>query len=252
MVALILAAGYATRLRPLTDEVPKQLLPVGGRPMVDWILDKIHEAGISDVHLVTNARFAPQFHAWASERDVLVHDDGTTTNDDRLGAIGDIRFVQERIGGEDDLLAIAGDNLFDYSLADLAAFGREKGGSAVAVHDVGDLELVRKYSIVELDDDERIVGFVEKPEHPTSTLAATATYLYTQHDAGLVAAYLDEGNPPDQPGNYVAWLHRRAPVYGYRFSGGWYDVGDAAQLLEADNMMRARTGLPLRDTYSLD
>jgi glucose-1-phosphate thymidylyltransferase len=227
------------------------LLPVGGRPMVDWILDKIREAGIGDVHLVTNARFAGLFAAWADGKDVRVHDDGTTSNDDRLGAIGDVRFVQKHTDLDDDLLVIDGDNLFDYPLTDLIAFAKGKG-SAVAVYDVGDLELVRKYSIVELDEDDRIVGFVEKPQHPTTTLAATATYLYTREHAALIAAYLDEGNPPDQPGNYVAWLHRRAPVYGYRFAGGWYDVGDTAQLHEADTMMRRRVGLPVRGTYSLD
>jgi glucose-1-phosphate thymidylyltransferase len=251
MVALILAAGYATRLRPLTDEVPKQLLPVGGRPMVDWILDKIVEAGIADVHLVTNARFASQFDDWAAGKDVTVHDDGTRSNDDRLGAIGDIRFVQERIGLDDDLLAIAGDNLFDYSLRDMFAFWREKGGSVVAVHDVGRLDLARKLGIIAVDADDRIVEFVEKPEHPRSTLAATATYLYTREHVQLVPAYLEEGNPPDQPGNYVAWLHGREPVYAYTFEGGWYDIGDPGQLLEADNRMRARAGLPRRDTYSL-
>jgi len=253
VVALILAAGYATRLRPLTDTIPKQLLPVGGRPMVDWILDKIRDAGIDDVHLVTNARFAPDFQRWATGKQVVVHDDGTTTNEDRLGAIGDIRFVQEHADVDDDLLVIAGDNLFDYALADLLDFWRQKGGlSAVAVHDVDDLELVRKYSIVELDPDDRIVDFVEKPEHPKTTLAATATYLYSREHAQLVAAYLDEGNPPDQPGNYVAWLHPRVPVYAYRFSGGWYDIGDAAQLLDADNMLRERTGLAPRPEYALD
>jgi glucose-1-phosphate thymidylyltransferase len=225
---------------------------VGGRPMVDWILDKIHEAGVGDVHLVTNARFAGLFDAWADGKGVRVHDDGTTSNDDRLGAIGDVRFVQEHADLDDDLLVIAGDNLFDYSLSDLFAFWREKGGSAVAAYDVGDLELVRKYSIVQLDDDDRIVGFVEKPQQPTTTLAATATYLYTREHGALVTTYLDDGNPPDQPGNYVAWLHQRVPVYAYRFSGGWYDVGDAEQLQEADTMMRRRLGLPTRDTYSLD
>ncbi|MGH2935947.1 MAG: nucleotidyltransferase family protein [Gaiellaceae bacterium] len=252
MVGLILAAGYATRLQPLTDDRPKHLLPVGGRPMLDWVLDKLRAAGVGDVHVVTNARFAPMFDQWAEGKGVRVHDDGTTSNDDRLGAIGDIRFVQDRIGADDDLLAIAGDNLFDYSLADMIEFWRGKDGSAVAVYDVGDLELVRKYSIVELDENDRIVGFVEKPEHPSSTVIATAAYLYRREHAALVTTYLDEGNPPDQPGNYVAWLHRRVPVYGYRFAGDWYDIGDAGQLLEADTMMRARLGLPERDTYSLD
>jgi glucose-1-phosphate thymidylyltransferase len=253
MEAVILAAGYATRLRPLTDERPKQLLPVGGRPMVDWILDKVVEARIPDIHLVTNARFAAQFEDWATGRGVVVHDDGTTSNEDRLGAIGDIEFVRERAGIDDDLLVIAGDNLFDYALTDYLRWWTDKSdASAVAVLDVGDVELAKKYGIVAVDADDRIVAFVEKPEHPPSTLAATATYVYAREHARLVPTYLAEGNPPDQPGNYIAWLHTRAPVYAYRFAGGWYDIGDPAQLLAADNRMRERAGLPARDTYSPD
>jgi glucose-1-phosphate thymidylyltransferase len=253
MKALILAAGYATRLKPLTDSVPKQLLPVGGRPMVDWILDKIREAGIADVHLVTNGRFAGDFARWGDAAGVRVHDDGTTTNETRLGAIGDIRFVQERTDFDDDLLVIAGDNLFDYSLTDYIRFWSEKSGaSAVAVYDVGDRELAKQYGIVDVDADDRIVGFVEKPAEPPSTLSATATYLYARRHAALVGSYLDEGNPPDQPGHFVGWLYQREPVYAYRIAGGWYDVGDPAQLLEADNRLRALAGLPLRNAYFLD
>jgi glucose-1-phosphate thymidylyltransferase len=244
--ALILAAGYATRLRPLTDTIPKQLLPVGGRPMVDWILDRIAETSADEVHLVTNARFAADFERWAEGKDVRVHDDGTTSNEDRLGAIGDIAFV----GLDDDLLAIAGDNLFDFSLADYESYWRAKGGSCVAVHDVGDPELAKKYGIVDVDADDRITNFVEKPENPPTTLCATATYLYRRDHAALIRTYLEEGNPPDQPGNFVAWLHKREPVYAYRLPGDWYDIGDQAQLLEADNRMRRRQGLPERDAYS--
>lgn len=252
MKALILAAGYATRLRPLTDSVPKQLLPVGGRPMIDWILDKIREAGIDDVHLVTNGRFAEDFERWAAGTGVVVHDDGTATNETRLGAIGDIQFVQTNADLDDDLLVIAGDNLFEYSLEEYIGFWRERSGaSAVAVYDVGDLELAKQYGIVTLDEDDRLVGFVEKPADPPTTLCATATYLYARDHARLVGTYLEAGNPPDQPGHFIAWLHRRELVYGYRATGGWYDIGDATQLLEADNRLRARTGLPLRSSYSL-
>jgi glucose-1-phosphate thymidylyltransferase len=250
--ALILAAGYATRLRPLTDTIPKQLLPVGGRPMVDWILDTIEAAGIDDVHLVTNGRFAPDFERWAVGKNITVHDDGTTSNETRLGAIGNIRFVQERADLDDDLTVIAGDNLFDYALSDFIGYWRTKpGASAVAVCDVGTRDLAQKYGIVELDEDDRIVDFVEKPEDPVSTLAATATYIYSREHALLVETYLAEGNPPDQPGNYIAWLQRRAPVYAYAFAGGWYDIGDPDQLLAADNRLRERAGLALRNTYSL-
>jgi glucose-1-phosphate thymidylyltransferase len=245
--ALILAAGYATRLRPLTDSVPKQLLPVGGRPMVDWIVDKIRETSVEEIHLVTNARFANDFRAWAADCDVVVHDDGTTSNEDRLGAIGDIRFAAI----DDDLLAIAGDNLFDFSLREYESFWRSKGGaSAVAVHDVRDRELAKKYGIVDVAGDDRIVDFVEKPDDPTSTLAATATYLFARDHVRLTDTYLTEGNPPDQPGNFIAWLHKHKPVYAYRFEGDWWDIGDREQLLEADNVMRRRRGLPTRSEYS--
>jgi glucose-1-phosphate thymidylyltransferase len=247
--ALILAAGYATRLSPLTDDFPKQLLPVGGRPIVDWILEGVRDGGIDDVHLVTNSRFAPMFAAWAAANDVTVHDDGTSSNETRRGAIGDIQFVDL----DDDVLVIAGDNLFDYSLRDLLEFWRaHDGASAVAVHDVGDRELAKKYGVVDVDADDRIVDFLEKPEDPPSTLIATAMYLYTREHLALVDTYLGEGNPPDQPGHLVAWLHKREPVYAFRFGGGWYDIGDREQLLEADNRLRARLGQPTRTSYTVD
>jgi glucose-1-phosphate thymidylyltransferase len=253
--AIILAAGYATRLQPLTDSWAKELLPVGGRPIIDWILDAVTQAGVVDeVHVVTNARKAPWFAEWAAGRDVIVHDDGTTSNEDRLGAIGDLQFVIDRAGLDDDLIVIAGDNLFDYRVGDLVDFWRSKdqveSASAVAVRDVGSLELAAQYGIVTLAGDGRIVGFVEKPEAPESTLAATATYVFSRAHAQLIRPYLEAGNPGDQPGRYVAWLHRREPVYAWVFDTTWYDIGDHEQLLEADNRLRARAGLPARAAYS--
>jgi len=253
--AIVLAAGYATRLYPLTKTAAKPLLPVGGRPMLDHLLDRIHEVEEVDaVHVVTNHKFADAFNDWASTREVVVHDDGTTSEADRLGAIGDIAFVVDRAGlDHDDLLVIAGDNLFDYSLADYAQWWKAKGeASAVVLYDVGDLELVRQYSNVEVDDHERLVSFVEKPEQPTSTLVATASYLYHHAHVPLIRRYLEAGNPPDHPGRLVAWLVPQAPVYGYTAGGHWLDIGDAGQLLEADNRLRALAGLPLRNSYSLD
>jgi glucose-1-phosphate thymidylyltransferase len=254
MKAIVLAAGYATRLRPLTDEVPKQLLPVAGRPILDWILDKLDDVpGLDGVHVVTNARYAERFRRWADERGgVAVHDDGTSTNEDRRGAIGDLAFTIAEAGLDDHLLVIAGDNLFGFALADFVSFWAAKGAaSALAVHDVGDLRLASHYGIVELGDDDRIVGFVEKPAEPQSTLAATALYLYHREHARLIGEYLAEGNPHDQPGNLVAWLHPREPVYAYRFDGEWFDIGDHGQLLAADKRMRERAGLPPRDGDAL-
>jgi glucose-1-phosphate thymidylyltransferase len=251
MRAIILAAGYATRLRPLTDTIPKQLLPVGGRPMLDWICDRVAE--VTDrIDLVTNARFAGDFHQWAKRRGgVTVHDDGTVSNEDRLGAIGDIAFVLERTGTDDDLLVVAGDNLFDFALGDFVEFTRGKGiASGVAVYDCGDLGLAAQYGIVDVDEHDRITAFEEKPPAPTTTLVATAAYVYDREHVPLVARYLAEGNPPDQPGRLVAWLYEREPVYAYRFPGLWFDIGNPEQLLEADNHWRERVGLPPRETYS--
>jgi glucose-1-phosphate thymidylyltransferase len=252
--AVVLGAGYATRLRPLTEEVPKQLLPVGGRPLLDWILDKLDGVpGLDGIHVVTNSHYAGRFRRWADERGgVAVLDDGTSTNEDRRGAIGDLAFTIEEAVLDDDLLVIAGDNLFDFELTDFVAFWRAKGvASALAVHDVRDLRLASQYGIVEVADDDRVVGFVEKPAQPQSTLAATALYLYHREHARLIGEYLAGGNPADQPGNLIAWLHKREPVYAYRFEGDWFDIGDLGQLLAADNRMRERVGLPPRDGYAL-
>jgi glucose-1-phosphate thymidylyltransferase len=252
MKALVLAAGYATRLYPLTHEVAKPLLPVGGKPMIDRIVDAIREVDdVDGIHVVTNAKFAGAFREWAPA-DVTVHDDETTSEEDRRGAIGDIQFVIERAGIDDDLLVIAGDNLFDYSLDDYVRWWRAKGvASAVALYEHPDRELVKQYGVVAVDENERVTSFVEKPAEPESNLAATACYLYHREHVKLVTAYLAEGNAPDQPGRLVEWLYTRAPVYGYRFSGEWLDIGNKAQLLEADNRLRSRAGLPERAEYAL-
>jgi glucose-1-phosphate thymidylyltransferase len=253
MKAVILAAGYATRLYPLTRTTAKPLLPIGGRPMIDYILDRVRDVdSVESVHVVTNSKFAGAFREWAPA-DVVVHDDGTTSEDDRLGAIGDIQFVVERAQIDGDLLVVAGDNLFDYSLAEYVRWWRGKGvASAVALYEVEDRELIKQYAVVELDEHERIVSFVEKPAEPRSTLAATACYLYHREHAKVISTYLGEGNPPDQPGRMVEWLYTRAPVYGYRFVGEWLDIGTREQLLEADSRLRERAGLEPRAEYVLD
>jgi glucose-1-phosphate thymidylyltransferase len=256
MNCVILAAGYATRLRPLTDDIPKHLLPVGDRPMLDWVLDRVREVEeVGGVHLVTNSRFAPTFARWASSHGVVVHDDGTTSNEDRLGAVGDLGLVIDAAGLEkDELLVLAGDNLFELSLPRFVAWWRAKPrpASAVPLHDVGDLELARNYGIADTDADGRVVRFVEKPSDPPSTLASTLIYLVPPEHVRLVRTYLGEGQSPDNAGSFLGWLAEREAVYGYRFDGTWYDIGDHAQLLEADNRLRRLAGLPERESYSLD
>ena len=253
MKALVLAAGYATRLRPLTDDIAKPLLPLAGRPMLEYLVDAIEKAGVGEVHVVTNSRFAHDFETWAAGRTgVRVHDDGTSTNEDRLGAIGDMQFAIEQAGLDDDLLIVAGDNLFEFELREVVDFWRAKrDGSAIAAREVTDPELLRQYSVLEVDAGDRVTSFVEKPEEPRGTLAGVAIYVLHRDHVPLVRRYLDEGNVPDQPGRFFAWLSERAPLYAYRFAGDWLDIGDREQLLEADNRMRRRVGLPARAEYSL-
>ena len=210
MKALVLAAGYATRLYPLTLDRPKALLEVGGKPMLDHVLERLEEMGVDETIVVTNAKFTPHFEEWASGRDgVRIVNDGTTSNDDRLGAIGDIGYVVEQTGLDDDLVVVAGDNLFGEDMSGFSAYGREMDAPVLAVHDVGDLARMREYNQVDVDDEGRITFFEEKPEDARSTLAGVALYFYPRRTLPLIRQYLDEKNNPDQPGRLIEWLYPR-------------------------------------------
>lgn len=237
MNLLVLAAGYATRLYPLTRDRPKALLPVAGRPMLDWLLERLEPIGFDARYVVTNARFADQFREWAAGKEVTVVDDGTTSDEDRLGAIGDIGFVVEHEGIEDDLVVVAGDNLFSETLEDFGRAARERREPLLAVHDVGDLELVRgRYNSIEVDSHSRITFFEEKPDEPRSTISGIALYFYPRETLPLIREYLAGGNNPDQPGRLVQWLYPRVDVYTWPVPGRWYDIGDREQLEEADRV----------------
>lgn len=237
MKAIVLAAGYATRLYPLTLNQPKPLLPVGGRPMLDRLLESLASVGAEQTYVVTNAKFAPHFRIWAAERsDVTVIDDGTTSDGDKLGAIGDIAFVLEQARLDDDLVVVAGDNLFSEDLTGFGAFCREKDAPVLAVYDVGDLAEMPKYNAIETDEQGRITFFEEKPANATSTLTGIALYFYPRHVLPLIGRYIAEGNNADQPGRLVQWLYPQVDIYTWRVPGTWYDIGSAETLREADEV----------------
>ncbi|MET0260077.1 MAG: nucleotidyltransferase family protein [Gaiellaceae bacterium] len=243
MKALILAAGYATRLYPLTLDRPKALLPVGGKPMLDHLMEQLEQVeGLDEVYVVTNSKFAEAFREWAAARSGLplrIIDDGTVDDDSKLGAIGDLDLTIREAELDDDLIVLAGDNLFSESIAPFPVFALRKGGPALGVYDVGDLDTIRRYSVIELDDDDRVTRLEEKPERPRSTLAGIALYFYPRSALRYVREYLEDGNNPDQPGRLVQWLYPRTAVYGWRVPGRWFDVGSKETLAEAD---RAFTG----------
>jgi len=244
MNVVILAAGYATRLYPLTLTQPKPLLPVAGRPMIDYVLDNLAPIdGLERVYVVTNAKFAGHFQKWAdayhatnSKLDFIVVNDGSTNEADKLGAIGDLHLVVTREHIDDDIIVVAGDNLFSQSLESFGEFCRAKNTPVLAVYDVGNLEQIRKYNAITLDADGRITFFEEKPRNPTSTLTGIALYFYPRAVVPLIRQYLAEGNNPDQPGRLVQWLYPRTPVYTWTVPGIWYDIGSKETLEEANRI----------------
>ena len=238
MKAVILAGGYATRLYPLTRDRPKHLLEVDGRPLLELLLERLPLGELDAVYVVTNAKFADRFREWAESypADVIVLDDGTTSEEDRLGAIGDLQLVIESEDLDEDLIVAAGDSIFTERLDDFARFGRERDAAAIAVYDVGDLEAMKQLSSIGVDADSRLVTFEEKPEQPESTLAGIALYFYPRAILPLVGQYLAEGNNPDQPGRLVGWLYRRTTVYAWRVPGRWFDIGTPETLAEAERL----------------
>ncbi len=242
MKALILAAGYATRLYPLTKDRPKGLLPVAGRPMIEYILKRIESVEeIDEIYVVTNEKFTRHFQEWRDsyrgKKKVQILNDGTTSDEDKLGAIGDMKFAVEEKRIDDDLFVVAGDNLFQFDLSQFFSFFKAKGTS-IALRHIEDVESVKRYSTGKLDEKGRIIDFQEKPSHPTTTLIAVCMYMFPQDKLPLFSTYLKEGNNPDAPGFYIAWLHKREPVYGFLFQGRWFDIGDLPCYQEADREYR--------------
>lgn len=238
MKALILAAGYGTRLYPLTKNKAKPLLPVAGKPIINHLLDRLATIEALDhIYVVTNDKFAGDFERWAAEtqcrKPITAVNDATTSDDDKLGAIGDIHLVIERHAIDEPLLIVGGDNIFTFDLNEFVRF-YDAHGSAVGLYGLDDLEAIKRYNEIVLDPGGRIISFREKPPDPKSNLFAICLYLYAADDVRRVAQYIAEGNNPDAPGHYLAWLHTRSHVYGCPLQGTWYDIGDLRAYEEAE------------------
>ena len=229
MKCLILAAGYATRLYPLTENFPKPLLKVGDKSILDWLVDDIDSAGLVDEFIViSNHKFAGHFLDWAgsSKAKITVVDDGTSTNETRLGAVKDIQFAMDALGVDDDLLVIAGDNILDFSLVEFMKYAEAKGTSCIMRYYEEDENRLHKCGIVEVDESGLILGMEEKPAEPKSHWCCPPFYFYIREDVGKVAEGITAGCGTDAPGSFVAWLCTQTSVHAMEMPGHRFDIGD--------------------------
>ncbi len=229
MKCLILAAGYATRLYPLTENFPKPLLEVKGKPILDWLIEDIDGLGLVNEYVViSNHKFAPYFEKWAKEKaqTVTVVDDGTGTNETRLGAVKDIQFAIEKLQIDEDMLVIAGDNLLDFSLTEFIRYAKEKNTSCIMRYYEDRREKLQKSGVVSIDDQDKIIGMEEKPQEPKSHWCCPPFYYYTKQDATLVKVGIEKGCGVDAPGSYIAWLCTQTVVHAMKMPGKRYDIGN--------------------------
>lgn len=240
MRTLILAAGYATRLYPLTKDKPKSLLAVGSKTIIDHLLKKVEALDEIDcIHIVTNQKFYGVFQDWlktlTAQKRIILDSDGSTTNENRLGALGDIKLILERQGIRDDLLVLAGDNMFDWDLAEFTKYARtEPGLFTMGAYDIKDKEKAGRYGVVEIDEKGLVADFLEKPQKSPSSLVATGIYYFPKNDLNLITDYLKVGNEKDAPGHFIQWLHKERDIRCYVFEGVWYDIGDIGSYRKAN------------------
>ncbi len=229
MKCLILAAGYATRLYPLTENFPKPLLDVGGKTILDWLVDDIDTAGEVDEYIViSNHKYAHHFEAWAKTKaqKVTVVDDGTDTNETRLGAVKDIQFAIEKLGLDDDMLVIAGDNVLDFSLTRFVAYAKEKATSCIRRYYEPEFSKLHKCGVVTVNEADKVLNMTEKSPTPETHWCCPPFYYYTKNDARLVQKGIDSGCGTDAPGSYIAWLCTQTEVHAMEMPGKRYDIGN--------------------------
>jgi glucose-1-phosphate thymidylyltransferase len=215
---------------PLTLDTPKALLDVAGRTIIDRLLDKLEAAPeITECLVVSNAKFHGRFRTWARgrafARPLSILNDGSTANDNRLGAVADIRLGIHEKKITDDLMVLAGDNIFDFALSDFAAFFRSKGHDCVTTHELDDADQLRRTGVIEVDGEWNVLSFEEKPKEPKTRLAVPPFYIYRRDTLPLFDAYIEEGHNADAPGNFIPWLIKKKPVSAFFFSGRRYDIG---------------------------
>jgi len=239
MKVIILAGGYAKRLWPLTKNKPKQLLLVGGRPIIEYIMEKLEtQKEINKIIISTNEKFEENFKEWLlgykSSKNIELIIEPTLSEKNKFGSVGALGYLIKKKSIDEELMIIGGDNLFEFALRDLINYYREKKGDVVALYDLKSIQKARSYGVAKVDEEMRIIDFVEKPENPPSTLVSTACYVLSQEGIRGILTYLNAGENPDAIGFFIKWLIKRERVFGFVFSGKWFDIGSLESLKEAD------------------
>ena len=228
MKCIILCAGYATRLYPLTENFPKPLLNVKGKPIIDHLIDDLSsEKYIDEYIVVSNHKFIDIFDEWKNTRKekITVIDDGSTTNENRLGAVRDMSLAIEKLHICDDVLVLAGDNLLDFSLNGFIEFSNSKSGSAVMAHYLDDINALRKTGVCTFDENHLLTSMEEKPQEPKSNYGVPPFYIYRKEDLHYIKEGLEAGCGIDAPGHFLEWFCKHSKCYVYIMPGKRYDIG---------------------------
>lgn len=242
MKAIVLAGGYATRLWPITKNRAKPLLPLAERKIVDFILKDLEKEGrVDQVFISTNKKFAQDFKNHLKEKnyskaEIFVED--TFAEQEKLGALGAIDLLVKEKEIDEDVLIVGGDNIYSFSISEILNKFNQHKKSMVALYDVEREHLAKKYGIVSVDQENKIIDFEEKPDKPKSTLASMACYLFSEKDLKKLSEYLSNDNNPDEPGNFIQWLHKKSEIYGFIFKEHWFDIGSPESYLEAEKHLQ--------------
>ena len=239
MEAVVLAGGFAKRMWPLTKDRPKHLLPVAGRPMLDYVIEKLEPvSGLDRIFVSTNARFEDHFRSYLDSRetgkDMSLFIEDTRSEGEKLGSVGGLGCLIRENGIDDELLVIGGDNIFGFRMTDFMGYFHSKGADTVALYDLKSKAKACLYGVVRINANDKIVDFQEKPSRPLSTLVSTACYAFTKNGVRNILRYLDEGNDPDKMGHFIEWLYRNDDVFGFVFTGLWFDIGSFESYNEAN------------------
>lgn len=240
MKCIILAAGYATRLYPLTENFPKPLLDVNGKTILDYLIDDLEEKKYIDEYLVvTNHKFADIFREWSKDnKKIKIIDDGTTTNENRLGALQDIKYCLNYLNTERDILVVAGDNLLDFSLNKFIEYAKSVNTSCVMTYELNDINKLRRTGVLELDENNKVISMEEKPEEPKSNFACPPFYYYKNEDINLIESALYDGVSADAPGSFISWLCKRSDVHAFPMPGKRFDIGNIESYEEAKRLYK--------------